>query len=97
MRCNAASATPVLMANATEPEPRAPKMWILSDGLGFASILGCRPAAILYVGNEQADVETAKAAGCRAVVIDRADQRPAWGQDRVVGSLMELWVEHSWF
>lgn len=63
----------------------------------FASLFGCRPSAILYVGNEQADVETAKAAGCKAVVIDRADQRPAWGQDRVIGSLMELWVEHGWF
>jgi putative hydrolase of the HAD superfamily len=59
--------------------------------------LGCKTFAMTYVGNEQKDIEAAKAAGCRAVLIDRNDQRPAWGQDRTIRSLLELWVERGWF
>jgi HAD superfamily hydrolase (TIGR01549 family) len=62
-----------------------------------AEALGCAPSGMMYVGDEEKDVATAKAAGCRAVIIDRRNQRPNWGQDRLIGNLQELWVEHGWF
>lgn len=59
--------------------------------------LGSKPRDLIHVGNEEKDVLAAKAAGCRSVVIDRNDQRPSWGQDRTIKSLLELWVERAWF
>jgi putative hydrolase of the HAD superfamily len=61
----------------------------------MAQELGCKPHEMVYVGNEQKDIQVARAAGCQSVLVDRTDQRPSWGQDRTVTSLLELWVERS--
>ncbi len=62
-----------------------------------AEALGCRPWTVMHVGNEKKDIDVARAFGCKAVLLDRHDRRPSWGQDRVIRSLLELWVEHGWF
>lgn len=62
-----------------------------------AQELDCTVRDMIYVGNEQKDIQAAKAAGCRSVLLDRADQRPSWGQDRTVKSLLELEGEQAEF
>jgi putative hydrolase of the HAD superfamily len=55
-----------------------------------AERLGLRAANMTHVGNEQKDVDVARAFGCPAVLLDRSGRLPAWGQDRTIRSLMEL-------
>lgn len=58
--------------------------------LGLARALGVPAARLAYVGNERKDVEAARAAGCTAILLDRAGAGPAWGQHRTIRSLAEL-------
>lgn len=55
-----------------------------------AGRLGLQAAQITHVGNEQKDVDVARAFGCAAVLVDRSGWFPVWGQDRTIRSLMEL-------
>jgi putative hydrolase of the HAD superfamily len=52
--------------------------------------LGCTAEEMLYVGNEQKDIEAALAFGCEAVLLDRNASRPDWGQHRTVSSLSDI-------
>jgi putative hydrolase of the HAD superfamily len=55
-----------------------------------AGQLGFGPGDLAHVGNERKDVTVAKVFGCRAILVDRTDSNPAWGQDETIASLMEL-------
>lgn len=52
--------------------------------------LGSTPSEMTYVGNEKKDIEAALAFGCEAVLLDRNDDGPEWGQHRRICSLSEL-------
>lgn len=56
----------------------------------LAEALACDPGDMAYVGNEQKDVEVARAFGCCSILIDRARHGCDWGQDRTIASLSEL-------
>ncbi len=56
----------------------------------LAAELSCTPSEMVYVGNEQKDIEAARAFGCSSILIDRKRINPAWGQDRTIMSLSEL-------
>ena len=56
----------------------------------LAEALPCTPAAMIYVGNEQKDITAARAFGCTAILLDRHDASPDWGQDRTISLLSEL-------
>jgi putative hydrolase of the HAD superfamily len=56
----------------------------------LAGQLGCGPAEMTYVGNEEKDVRAAQAFGCAAVLLVRGGPPPAWGQGRTIASLAEL-------
>ena len=56
----------------------------------LAEALGVPASELVYVGNEQKDVQGVQAVGGKAVVIDRGGRRPDWGQDRTIRSLEEL-------
>lgn len=56
----------------------------------LATALGCTAAEMAYVGDEQKDIEAARRFGCGAILLDRLDRRPDWGQDRTIRSLLEL-------
>jgi putative hydrolase of the HAD superfamily len=56
----------------------------------LATALGAQVSDLVYVGNEQKDVQGVHAAGGKAVLIDREGRRPDWGQDRTISSLLEL-------
>lgn len=56
----------------------------------LAGQLGCGPAEMTYVGNEEKDVRAAQAFGCPAVLLVRGGPAPAWGQSRTIASLAEL-------
>jgi len=63
------------------------------DPEGFrrlASRLQAAPEFLWYVGNEQKDITGANAAGAIAVLIDRENRRPDWGQRFTITSLNEL-------
>jgi len=47
--------------------------------LRLAAELGVPVAHLLYVGNEEKDIEGANRAGARSVLIDRENRRPSWG------------------
>lgn len=57
---------------------------------GLGDKLSCGPEAMVYVGNERKDIDAARAFGCEAVLLDRGQLSPAWGQDRTIRSLAEL-------
>jgi putative hydrolase of the HAD superfamily len=52
--------------------------------------LRCGPDEMVYIGNEQKDIEAALAYGCEAVLLDRSGLRPRWGQHKTISSLTEL-------
>ncbi len=56
----------------------------------LANRLECVPSGMAYIGNERKDVEAALAFGCKAVLLDRLQQNPDWGQHRTIHSLAEL-------
>lgn len=56
----------------------------------LAVALECDPTDLTYVGDERKDVEAARRIGGRAVLLDRANHRPDWGQDQTLASLREL-------
>jgi putative hydrolase of the HAD superfamily len=56
----------------------------------LAAQLGCVPAEMVYVGNEEKDVRAAQSFGCAAVLLVRAGPAPAWGQGRTISSLAQL-------
>ena len=63
------------------------------DGRGLTflmSKLGAAASRTTYVGNERKDIDAGLAAGCTAVLLDRAALRPQWGQHRSITSLREL-------
>jgi len=63
------------------------------DPRGFVELarrLGVAPETMLFVGNEPKDVDGARAAGSRTVLIDRAGASPAWGQDITLTDLNDL-------
>ena len=57
----------------------------------LAARLGCDCAGFAYIGNERKDIEAARAAGCRAVLLDRKGARPDWGQSTTLQTLDE-WI-----
>lgn len=56
----------------------------------LAVAMDCPPAGLLHVGNEKKDIEVALALGSRAVLINRSEKNPNWGQHRTIRSLREL-------
>lgn len=64
------------------------------DPRGFVALatrLSCSPHEMLFVGNEQKDVQGALAAGMSAVMLWRGDTpTPTWGQHHCVSDLAEL-------
>jgi len=64
------------------------------DPAGFVALaecIGCSPAAMLFVGNEEKDILGAKAAGMTAALVWRSEAPiPAWGQDLSVTELEQL-------
>lgn len=64
------------------------------DPEGFfclAMVLGCAPAEVLFVGDEEKDIDGARAAGMTAALVWRGDgQSPQYGQHFTVASLSEL-------
>jgi putative hydrolase of the HAD superfamily len=56
----------------------------------LAAALAMPPARLAYVGNERKDIDAARAAGCVAILLDRAGDSPAWGQHATIRSLTEL-------
>jgi putative hydrolase of the HAD superfamily len=56
----------------------------------LAAMLGSEVSRLCYVGNEEKDIRGARAAGATAVLIDREDRAPAWGQNATIRSLAEL-------
>ncbi|OGT79560.1 MAG: phosphoglycolate phosphatase [Gammaproteobacteria bacterium RIFCSPLOWO2_02_FULL_61_13] len=67
--------------------------------LHACELLGCEPAAAIYVGDSSRDVEAARRAGMRVVVagygyMDGVDTAKQWAADHVIGEPMELlaWV-----
>jgi putative hydrolase of the HAD superfamily len=56
----------------------------------MAGLLGVRTENLAYVGNEEKDIASAKAAGCTSVLISRHGNTPEWGQDFTFTSLLEL-------
>jgi len=63
------------------------------DPAGFEALarhLGCSPGAMLFVGNEQKDVDGARAAGMATALLWRGDSpAPPWGQDLTWTSLAQ--------
>lgn len=57
---------------------------------GLARSMDCRATEMSYVGNEEKDVAAALALGCEAILLDRQNLRPRWGQHRTIMSLDEL-------
>ena len=57
----------------------------------LAARLGCACADFAYIGNERKDIDAARAAGSRAVLLDRKGARPDWGQSITLGTLDE-WI-----
>lgn len=58
--------------------------------LRLAAELGVPVAHLLYVGNEQKDIDGANRAGARSVLIDREDRQPSWGAWARVRRLDEI-------
>jgi len=56
----------------------------------LAEQLGVPCSRVIYVGNEQKDMQGARRAGCRPVLLCRTGEAPAWGQWRTIRSLDEL-------
>lgn len=59
--------------------------------LALARELGAPCERMAYIGNEQKDIDGAKAAGCRAILLWRSPHpAPSWGQAHTVSSLEAL-------
>lgn len=56
----------------------------------LAAALGVPIAALWYVGNEEKDIVGARTAGATAVLIDRENRQPCWGQAHTLRDLREL-------
>ena len=56
----------------------------------LAERLGVHPRKLLYVGNEQKDIQGARAAGAFSVLIDREGLHSEFGQDYTIHSLSDL-------
>ncbi len=68
--------------------------WRKPERAGFLTLAGSLDAAspdqLWYVGNEEKDIVGATAAGAVAILLDREDRRPEWGQRYTLRSLSEL-------
>lgn len=62
------------------------------DGFAcLAMVLGCAPEEVLFVGDEEKDIDGARAAGMTAALVWRGDgPSPQYGQHFTVASLSEL-------
>jgi putative hydrolase of the HAD superfamily len=58
--------------------------------LALAERLEASPAEMVYIGNEEKDIRAAKAAGMRAVLVNRTDAPLHYGEDVQVASLADL-------
>lgn len=69
---------------AAKPDPRLFRI--------AAEAAGCSLDELVHVGDGQADIDGAAAAGCRCVLVDRAGRRPAYASraDRVIDDLRQL-------
>lgn len=56
----------------------------------LATALNVPIAALWYVGNEEKDIVGARVAGATAVLIDRENRQPRWGQAHTLRDLCEL-------
>jgi putative hydrolase of the HAD superfamily len=56
----------------------------------LASDLGVEIGDLIYIGNEEKDIEGANGAGARSVLIDREELRPGWGAWAHVKRLDEI-------
>lgn len=48
------------------------------------------PSQMIYVGDEQKDIDGANALGIVSVLIDRNNASPNWGQKYTVHSLLDI-------
>lgn len=67
--------------------------WRKPEPAGFhalARALEIAPPDLWYVGNEEKDIVGARNAGCIAVLVDREDRRPNWGQRHTIRDLREV-------
>ena len=67
--------------------------WRKPERVGFhtlAASLDASPDQLWYVGNEEKDIVGATTAGAVAILLDREDRRPNWGQRYTLRSLSEL-------
>lgn len=56
----------------------------------LATALGVAASELWYVGNEEKDIAGAITAGATAVLIDRENRHPRWGQAHTIHDLREL-------
>jgi phosphoglycolate phosphatase-like HAD superfamily hydrolase len=56
----------------------------------MGGLLDCTPANVVHVGNEQKDMDVAKAFGCPAILLKRGGPQVDWGQSRTINLLSEL-------
>lgn len=56
----------------------------------LAAALHTPVTTLWYVGNEEKDIVGARAAGATAVLIDRENHQPRWGQAHTIRNLREL-------
>lgn len=56
----------------------------------LARAMGVAPDQLIFVGNEQKDVEGVNKVGGQSILIDREGKNPAYGQGRSIYSLREL-------
>lgn len=56
----------------------------------LAAALHTPTTALWYVGNEEKDIVGSRAAGATAVLIDRENRQPRWGQAHTIRDLREL-------
>jgi putative hydrolase of the HAD superfamily len=67
--------------------------WRKPESAGFHALadrLEVSPRDLWYVGNEEKDITGALAVGATAILIDRADRHPNWGQHRTIRDLRAL-------
>lgn len=62
--------------------------------LQIARRFGLDASQLIFVGDEQKDIKTARNAGCRAVLLDRNGAGADWGQEKTFGDLTQLadWI-----
>ncbi len=56
----------------------------------LATALGVEASDLWYIGNEEKDIAGALAAGATAVLIDRENRQPSWGQSHTIRDLRDL-------